>query len=165
MIQICDQFFIILKIIQFRIFIGKQSFRRLWTCYNWAQYKVFSKEETLSHYSRPEKAVPMLTEEDYKRNIDKNISLIEEVVKDHPETSLSPVSFLASKASFKYQIRSTVAAELLIPLIVVNDKKNGGKQFMEQRSGFKDRGIVRLVRSLAVGSQYFFILCILFFLP
>ncbi len=75
------------------------------TSYNWAQYKVFSKEETLSHYSRPEKAVPMLTEEDYKRNIDKNISLIEEVVKAHPETTFRfiypPYSMLWWDAAYR----------------------------------------------------------------
>lgn len=56
------------------------------TSYNWAQYKRFSKEETLSHYSRPERVKKMLSEKDYKENIDANIDLLEEVVKAYPET-------------------------------------------------------------------------------
>lgn len=56
------------------------------TSYNWAQYKTFSGEDTLKHYSRPESVQPMMEEEAYKENVDANITLIEEVVKAHPET-------------------------------------------------------------------------------
>lgn len=73
--------------------------------YNWAQYKIFSKEETLSHYSRPKEVLPMLSEEDYKQNIDANISLIEEVVKAHPETTFRfiypPYSMLWWDAAYR----------------------------------------------------------------
>lgn len=54
--------------------------------YNWAQYKVFSKEETLSHYERPEEAQGQKPFQEYGGRIDANLDLIEAVVKKHPET-------------------------------------------------------------------------------
>lgn len=75
------------------------------TSYNWAQYKVFSREETLSHYSRQEEIAPMLSEETYRQNIDANISMIEEVVKEHPETKFRfiypPYSMLWWDAAYR----------------------------------------------------------------
>lgn len=75
------------------------------TSYNWAQYKVFSKEETLSHYNRPKEVAPMLFGENDKQNIDRNISLIEEVVKAHPETTFRfiypPYSMLWWDAAYR----------------------------------------------------------------
>lgn len=57
------------------------------TSYNWWQYKVFGEKEALKHYSRPETVAPMMAEADYKENVDKNIALLEELVKVHPETT------------------------------------------------------------------------------
>ncbi len=56
------------------------------TSYNWAQYKTFSEEDTLRHYTRPEEVKEMLPEADYKENIDANIALIEAVVAENPDT-------------------------------------------------------------------------------
>ena len=53
--------------------------------YNWAQYKTFSKEVTMSNYSRLETVSPMLEEEAYREAIDANLLAIESVVKEHPE--------------------------------------------------------------------------------
>ena len=95
------------------------------TSYNWAQYKTFSKEDALKHYSRPEEIAPMLTEADYKENVDKNIDLIEAVVKEHPETTFRflypPYSMLWWDAAYRkgeteqnlYAARK--AAERLLP--------------------------------------------------
>lgn len=75
------------------------------TSYNWAQYKTFSKEETIKHYSRPEKIQPMLSEEQYKENVDANITLIENVVKEHPEVTFRficpPYSMLWWDAAYR----------------------------------------------------------------
>ena len=75
------------------------------TSYNWAQYKTFSKEDTLKHYSRPESVQEMLSEEDYKENVDANITLIENVVKEHPEVTFRficpPYSMLWWDAAYR----------------------------------------------------------------
>lgn len=75
------------------------------TSYNWAQYKTFSKEDALKHYSRPEEVLPMLTAAEYKENVDKNIDLLEAVVKEHPETTFRflypPYSMLWWDAAYR----------------------------------------------------------------
>lgn len=75
------------------------------TSYNWAQYKTFSKEDTLKHYSRPEDVKPMIMQEDYKENVDANITLIENVVKEHPEVTFRfiypPYSMLWWDAAYR----------------------------------------------------------------
>ena len=55
------------------------------TSYNWAKYKTFSEEGTLSNYQRAHEVLPMLTEEEYKENVDANIAAVENVVKDNPQ--------------------------------------------------------------------------------
>jgi len=55
------------------------------TSYNWAQYKTFSEEGTLSNYQRAEEVLPMLSEEDYKENVDANITAVENVVRNNPQ--------------------------------------------------------------------------------
>jgi len=55
------------------------------TSYNWAKYKTFSEEGTLSNYQRAKEVLPMLTEEEYKENVDANIAAVENVVKDNPQ--------------------------------------------------------------------------------
>lgn len=94
------------------------------TSYNWAQYKTFSKEDTLQHYSRPESVQPMLSEEEYKENVDANITLIENVVKAHPEVTFRficpPYSMLWWDAAYRNGeteqnlYASTQAAERLL---------------------------------------------------
>lgn len=68
------------------------------TSYNWAQYKVFSKEQTMKHYIRPLEIQEEVKEEEYKETVDKNISILENMVKEHPETEFiffyPPYSFL-----------------------------------------------------------------------
>lgn len=54
--------------------------------YNWAQYKVFSREEALSHYDRPEQVAEPVEAEEYMPFIDGNVRLLEEMVSAHPET-------------------------------------------------------------------------------
>lgn len=54
--------------------------------YNWAQYKVFSREEALSHYDRPEQVEEPVEAEEYMPFIDGNVRLLEEMVSAHPET-------------------------------------------------------------------------------
>ena len=75
------------------------------TSYNWAQYKTFSKEDTLKHYSRPESIQPMIEEEAYKENVDANITLIENVVRKHPEVTFRficpPYSMLWWDAAYR----------------------------------------------------------------
>jgi len=95
------------------------------TSYNWWQYKVFAKEEALRHYSRPEEIAPMLSEADYKENVDKNIDLLEEVVKGHPETTFRflypPYSMLWWDAAYRKGeteqnlYAAQAAAERLLP--------------------------------------------------
>ena len=55
------------------------------TSYNWAQYKTFSEAGTLSNYQRVEEILPMLTEKDYKENVDTKITAGENVVKNNPQ--------------------------------------------------------------------------------
>lgn len=68
------------------------------TSYNWWQYKIFSQEETLKHYDRPETVSPPLAKEEYQHRVDGNLDLLEEMVKNHGETSfyffLPPYSLL-----------------------------------------------------------------------
>ncbi len=68
------------------------------TSYNWWQYKTFSKEEALLHYTRTAKAEPMLEKEAYQPKVDKNLRLLREMVEGHPETEfyffLPPYSLL-----------------------------------------------------------------------
>ncbi len=54
--------------------------------YNWSQYKVFSKEEALSHYERPESVSEEVEASDYQEMIDRNVDILERMVKEHPET-------------------------------------------------------------------------------
>lgn len=93
--------------------------------YNWWQYKVFAEEEALKHYSRSEEIVPMLSEADYKENVDKNIDLLEAVVKEHPETTFRflypPYSMLWWDAAYRKGeteqnlYAAQAAAERLLP--------------------------------------------------
>ena len=66
--------------------------------YNWAHYKTFSAEDTLSRYARPEIVCTMKKEDANADVIDANLSLIGEVVQAHPETRFhflfSPYSML-----------------------------------------------------------------------
>lgn len=66
--------------------------------YNWAQYKTFSAEGTLSHYDRPKTVSIMDAAEANAAEIDANLALISEVVRAHPETTFrfifSPYSML-----------------------------------------------------------------------
>jgi len=68
------------------------------TSFNWGQWKVFSTEETLSHYYRAEQVNPMNSEDIYEEACDKNIAIIENIVKQHPDTQFyffyPPYSFL-----------------------------------------------------------------------
>lgn len=68
------------------------------TSYNWWQYKVFSEEETLSHYDRSGEVQPVLREEEYQFRVDGNLDLIVSMVEAHPGTEftffLPPYSML-----------------------------------------------------------------------
>lgn len=55
------------------------------TSYNWAQYKVFGKEAALSHYSRPERTEDGAAEVN-RSVIDRNVDILEQLVREHPET-------------------------------------------------------------------------------
>lgn len=94
------------------------------TSYNWAQYKVFSKEETLSHYSRPkiEEAEEVTAD---RENIDANIAMVQEVVKANPQVTFRfifpPYSMLWWDAAYrKGELEQNLyaaeqAAEKLLP--------------------------------------------------
>lgn len=56
------------------------------TSYNWAQYKTFSAEDTLSRYQRIEQVVSMQDIAEYETNIQGNVTLLEKLVKAHPNT-------------------------------------------------------------------------------
>lgn len=66
--------------------------------YNWAQYKTFCAEDTLSRYDRPAAVSDMKKEDENKAVIDANLTLIGDVVRTHPETRFrfifSPYSML-----------------------------------------------------------------------
>ena len=68
------------------------------TSYNWWQYKVFSAEETLSHYDRSGEVQPVVKKEEYQPRVDGNLDLIVSMVEAHPETQftffLPPYSML-----------------------------------------------------------------------
>lgn len=68
------------------------------TSYNWWQYKTFSREDTLLHYSRPERVSHAETAEEYTGRVDANAALLTEMVEKHPETQfyfmLPPYSLL-----------------------------------------------------------------------
>lgn len=93
--------------------------------YNWWQYKTFSKEETLKHYRRTEEIVPPLSEENYRKNVDRNIAMLEEVVAAHPEAtfrfSYPPYSMLWWDAEYRAGkteqnlYAAQAAAESLLP--------------------------------------------------
>jgi len=74
--------------------------------YNWAQYKTFSEDVTLSNYPRTEQVLPMLTEEDYKENVDANITAVENVVKANPQITFRficpPYSMLWWDNAYRY---------------------------------------------------------------
>ncbi len=55
--------------------------------YNWGQYKTFSAVDTVSRYNRLKEKQEEKSEDEYVDLIDENISLIEEQIKAHPETS------------------------------------------------------------------------------
>ena len=50
--------------------------------YNWAQYKDFS----IMYYEPTPDRLPMQTKEEYGEDVDRNISLLADMVKEHPET-------------------------------------------------------------------------------
>ncbi len=66
--------------------------------YNWAHYKTFSAEGTLSRYDRSETVSDMKKEDENAAVIDANLALIGDVVRAHPETRFrfifSPYSML-----------------------------------------------------------------------
>ncbi len=57
------------------------------TSYGWAQYKVFAKEEALSHYERPKKVEEPVRQEEYCALVDENVDILEKMVAGHPETN------------------------------------------------------------------------------
>lgn len=68
------------------------------TSYNWWQYKTFSEEDTLLHYSRPEKVKEDEAASEYEERIDANVKILTEMAEKHPETQfyfmLPPYSLL-----------------------------------------------------------------------
>lgn len=68
------------------------------TSYNWAQYKTFSAEDTLSRYQRIEQVVSMQDIAEYETNIQGNVALLEQLVSGHTTTQfvfmLPPYSML-----------------------------------------------------------------------
>ena len=54
--------------------------------YNWAKWKVFSAEQTLSIYFRQKKADPMLDKNTHEDKVKENIELLTKQVKEHPDT-------------------------------------------------------------------------------
>lgn len=68
------------------------------TSYNWWQYKIFSAEETLSHYDRSAEVLSVVGKEEYQPRVDGNLELIAEMAEAHPETEfyffLPPYSLL-----------------------------------------------------------------------
>ncbi|MDE5819869.1 MAG: SGNH/GDSL hydrolase family protein [Lachnospiraceae bacterium] len=92
--------------------------------YNWAHYKTFSAEGTLSRYDRPETVSDMKKEDENAAVIDANLALIGDVVHAHPETRFrfifSPYSMLwwdeayrnGDSDGFLYTVRR--AAEYLL---------------------------------------------------
>lgn len=54
--------------------------------YNWAQYKTFSAVDTLSRYNRLEQIEPMQSIDAYEENMQGNVSLLEQLVRAHPNT-------------------------------------------------------------------------------
>ncbi len=93
--------------------------------YNWWQYKTFSREETLSHYERPEEVLAPLPEEEYAGRVDGNLAHLEELVKEHPDTDfyffLPPYSVLWWDGMYRngrleeYLYARRQAAEGLLP--------------------------------------------------
>lgn len=54
--------------------------------YNWAQYKVFGRQEALLHYDRPAESVQQKGPEEYQDIIDRNVDLLEKMAAEHPDT-------------------------------------------------------------------------------
>lgn len=54
--------------------------------YNWWQYKTFSEEETLRHYTEPEEVLPMVPKEEYQSRVDANLALLTGMLEAHPDT-------------------------------------------------------------------------------
>ncbi len=57
------------------------------TSYNWAQYKTFGRAEALNHYERPEIIKESIKKEEYQPLVDGNVDLLEQMVRNHPETT------------------------------------------------------------------------------
>lgn len=68
------------------------------TSYNWWQYKTFSKEDTLSHYSRSDEVTSELEKSEYTDRVDKNVGILTEMVENNSDTKfyfmLPPYSML-----------------------------------------------------------------------
>ncbi|MCF0143416.1 MAG: SGNH/GDSL hydrolase family protein [Parasporobacterium sp.] len=56
------------------------------TSYNWGQWKTFSEDDALSHYVRRKTTSQVKPADSYLDNCRENISLIEDIIKAHPET-------------------------------------------------------------------------------
>lgn len=54
--------------------------------YNWAQYHSFSREDALANYGRPREILQEKTPEEYRPFIDGNVDLLEQLVRDYPDT-------------------------------------------------------------------------------
>lgn len=95
------------------------------TSYNWAQYKTFSKEETLSHYIRQEEVLEELRKDEYSPFVDGNVNILKEMVEAHPETNfyfiMPPYSMLWWDSAARngelsqYFYASKKAIETLLP--------------------------------------------------
>lgn len=80
--------------------------------YNWAQWKFFNSQICTDLYDRPETIVSMYPENKDQINLDKNISLLKEIVSSHPETDFkfffSPYSMLWWDNSYRTGDRDAV---------------------------------------------------------
>jgi len=55
--------------------------------YNWAKWKEFGTEKTLSTYYRKKDIVPMMSKDVHEEKVKKNIEILTKKVKEHPETN------------------------------------------------------------------------------
>lgn len=73
--------------------------------YNWAQYKTFSGADTISRYYRRADIAPMQDKSNYEKVIKENVALIEQLVKEHPQTQyifvIPPYSMLWWDSSYR----------------------------------------------------------------
>ncbi|MBE5825344.1 MAG: SGNH/GDSL hydrolase family protein [Butyrivibrio sp.] len=74
--------------------------------YNWAQWKTFGEESTLSVYFRSNEVKPMMEETAYADKLSANIALLTEQVRSHPETEFvffyPPYSLLWWDMTYRY---------------------------------------------------------------